>query len=77
MNFKTPTMKRKLSLLADCNKGPSEQKKLDTQIPEPSESKLHQFFVKSEGSNSYVPVNHLPDFPKPLTELYSYLIPVQ
>ena len=45
MDFKTPTMKRKLSLLTDCNEGPSEQKKLDTQIPKPTEDELHQFFV--------------------------------
>ena len=84
MDFKTLTMKRKLSLLTDCNEGPSEQKKLDTQIPKPTEGELNQFFVnlsKTEGkpvllstipnfSNSYVPVSHLPNFPKPLTELF-------
>ena len=39
-------MKRKLSLLSDCDEGPSEQKKLYTaQIPKPTESELNQFFV--------------------------------
>ena len=84
MDFKAPTMKRKSSLLTDCNERPSEQKKLDTQIPKPTEGELHQCFVnlsKTEGkpvllstipdfSDSYIPVSHLPNFPKPLTELF-------
>ena len=86
MDFKTPTMKRKLSLLTGCNEGPSEQRKLDTQIPKPTESELCQFFInlsKTEGkpvllshtpgfSDSYVPIghDHSPNFQKPLTELF-------
>ena len=84
MDFKTPTIKIKSSLLTGCNEVPSEQKKLDNQIPKPTEGELHQFFVnlsKTEGkpvllitipdfSDSYVPVSHLPNFPKPLAELF-------
>ena len=85
IDFKTPSMKRKLSLLSDCDEGPSEQKKLYTaQIPKPTESELNQFFVnlsKIEGkpvllthtpgfSDAYIPVTHLPNFPKPLTDLF-------
>ena len=83
IDFKTPSMKRKLRLQVDSDKGPSEQKK-HAQIHKPTENELNQFFVnlsKTEGkpvllshtpgfSNLYVPINQLPNFPKPLTDLF-------
>ena len=40
MDFKTSTMKIMSSLPTGCNKGPSEQKKLDNQIPKPTKGEL-------------------------------------
>ena len=83
IDFKTPSMKRKLKVQADTDEGPSEQKKPYTQISKPTESKLNQFYdiSRTEGkpvilshtpgfSDPYVPISHLPNFPKPLTELF-------
>ena len=84
IDFKTPSMKRKLKVQADTDEGPSEQKKPYTQIPKPTGSELNQFYVnlsRTEGkpvilshtpgfSDPYVPISHLPNFPKPLTELF-------
>ena len=83
IDLKTPNTERKLSLQGDSGDEASVQKKFFN-IPKPTESERNQFFLdlsKTAGkpvllsytagfSDTYVPINQLPYFPRPLTELF-------
>jgi len=84
MDFRTPSLKRKLESRQKSEEGTSSTTKQVFCVSASTTQSVNQFFANvsraggkpvalshKEGfSDSYVPINCLPDFPKPLTDLF-------